>query len=136
MPKNRDENGRYIPAVGLTRQQTQAIYLIIYEGKQGRGVYETVGVPSSTYYDWYKQTLFTDELEKERKVMRRTFKNKAWKRLADVIDNASYRDVIPAIKMILNDDESNFYLNDKSDSVVNTTQNIVVTLFDGDNEEE
>lgn len=136
MPKLRDENGRYIPATGLTRQQIEAIYLIVYEGKQGKGIYETIGVSPSTYYDWYKQDLFTEELEKERKVLRRQFKNKAWKRLGDVLENASHRDVIPAIRMVLEDDEKNFYLNDKTETAQNTAQNIVISFFDGSKEEE
>lgn len=131
MPKNRDKDGKYIPATGLTKQQTEAIYLIVYEGKQGKGVYEGIGVSPSTYYDWYKQDLFSQELEKERKVMRRQFKNKAWKRLGDVLENASYRDVMPAIRMVLEDDEKNFYLNNKLEIDQNTTENIVVSFFDG-----
>lgn len=136
MPKYRDENGRYIPTMGLSKQQIEAIHLIVYEGKRGKEVHEAVGTPASTYYDWYKQDLFMEELEKERKVMRRQFKNKAWKRLGDVLENASYRDVMPAIRMVLEDDESNFYLNNKLDINQNTTENITITLFNGDNEEE
>lgn len=130
MPKNRDKDGKYIPATGLTRQQTEAIYLIVYEGKQGKGVYEAIGVSPSTYYDWYKQDLFSQALEKERKVMRRQFKNKAWKRLGDVLENASYRDVMPAIRMVLEDDEKNFYLNNKLEINENTTETITIKLVD------
>lgn len=131
MPKYRDENGRYIPTTGLSKQQIEAIHLIVYEGKKGKEVYEAVGTPCSTYYDWYKQDLFMEELEKERKVLRRQFKNKAWKRLGDVLENASYRDVMPAIRMVLEDDEKNFYLNNKAERDENTTTNITIKLIDG-----
>lgn len=139
MPKYRDKDGKYIPSTGLTKQQSEAIYLIVYEGAQGKGVYETIDVSPSTYYDWYKQDLFSAELEKERKVMRRQFKNKAWKRLGDVLENASHRDVIPAIRMVLEDDEKNYHLNNKLEVSQNTTETITIRLSDdsedGENEE-
>jgi len=136
MPKNRDKDGKYIPATGLTKQQTEAIYLIVYDGKKGKEVYDTVGVASSTYYDWYKQDLFKEELEKERLTIRRKLKNKAWKRLEDAIDNASYRDATPYIRMVLEDKEDNFYLNNKAERDENTTTNITIKLIDDSNNDE
>lgn len=134
MPKNRDENGRYIPNTGLNKQQIEAIMLIVYEGKKGKEVYEAIGVPHTTYYHWYHQDLFKEELEKERKAFRRQLKNKAWKRLEDVIDNASYRDVIPALKLALQDNEENYYLSDKLDINSNTKQEIVISILNDEEE--
>lgn len=126
MPKYRDENGRYIPTTGLSKQQIQAIYLIVYEGKKGKEVYEAVGAPCSTYYDWYKQDLFMEELEKERKVLRRQFKNKAWKRLGDVLENASYLGEIKGDVKTLVDKPAKRW-----DSVVEKALTVIVGLLVG-----
>ncbi len=126
MPKYRDENGRYIPTTGLSKQQIQAIYLIVYEGKKGKEVYEAVGAPCSTYYDWYKQDLFMEELEKERKVLRRQFKNKAWKRLGDVLENASYLGEIKGdVKTLVDKPDKRW------DSVVEKALTVIVGLLVG-----
>ena len=128
MPKTRGEDGKYRPITGLSEAQYKAIIMLIYENyKTDKEIYESLGVPKSTYYHWFKQDLFKEELEKERKAFRRKIKNKAWSRVEDMLQNASNRDVTPILKMVLGDNEENYYLSDKLDVNVNSQMEFIIT---------
>ena len=131
--KDKNERGQYMKRTTCTDIQYKVLMDIVYTDMKTMQILEKHNVPSSTYYDWYRQKCFTDALEEERKSMRRNLKNKAWKKLEKCLEDASSRDADKYIKMILGDDESKYYLTKNVDTDENTHANIVISIKKADN---
>ena len=134
MPKLRGADGKYKPITGLSNEQSQAIFMLVYgDYKYNKDIYEELNVPKSTFYHWFTQDLFVEELTKARNAKFKEMSNKALKKLDELLDSQDSRSAIRAVEMVL---KENNHLRDKLDVDVNTTQEIKITLFDSENEEE
>lgn len=119
---------------GLTEQQFKCIDLLVWTNKTKTEIAEEIGCHRVTLYRWYQDEIFTDELNKQRKIKFKEAGDVAQKELMKLLkDSSDKRTQIQAIKMVLGE---NGLCSDRIQVDENTTQNIVVTLFNGDNEEE
>jgi hypothetical protein len=133
MPKLRGKDGKYKPITGLSNVQSKAIYMLVYEDyKYNKDVYEELGVPKSTYYHWFTQDLFTEELKKARDALFKEMSNKALKKLGQTLDSGDARSVLKACEMIL---KENGHLNDKIDITENTNKSITISIVNEQEEE-
>lgn len=132
MPKNRGIDGKYKPQAGLSLAQKEAIVMLVHTDKTNKEIYEGLGVPASTFYDWFKQDLFDEEFKREKDKMFKAMSGKALKKLGKLIDGEDNRTALKAVENILKQDG---YLTDKLDINQNTTTEIIVSLFnDEDND--
>lgn len=130
--KLRGADGKYIPLAGLSDVQTQALFMLVYSNKTNKEIYEELNVPKSTWYSWFKQDLFTDELAKVRNAKFKEMSNKALKKLDELLESNDSRSAIRAVEMVL---KENNHLKDNLNLDVNTKQEIRISLVD-ENEEE
>ena len=130
--KLRGADGKYKPLAGLSDIQTQAIFMLVYENKTNREIYEELGIPKSTWYSFFKQDLFTEELAKVRNAKFKEMSNKALKKLDELLDSQDSRSAIRAVEMVL---KENNHLKDNINLNTNATTEIKITLFDSEDEE-
>lgn len=134
MPKIRGTDGKYKPITGLSNEQSQAIFMIVYgDYKYNKDIYEELDVAKSTYYHWFTQDLFTEELTKARQAKWKAMSGKALKKLDELIDSENSKVSLDACKTVL---QQNNDLNDKLDINQNISEKIVIKLIDDENEEE
>jgi hypothetical protein len=130
--KLRGADGKYKPLAGLSDIQTQAIFMLVYENKTNREIYEELGIPKSTWYSFFKQDLFTEELAKVRNAKFKEMSNKALKKLDELLESSDARTAVRAVEMVL---KENNHLKDNINLNTNATQEIKITLFDSEDEE-
>lgn len=134
MPKIRGTDGKYKPITGLSNEQSQAIFMIVYgDYKYNKDIYEELNIPKSTYYHWFTQDLFTEELQKARQAKWKAMSGKALKKLDELIDCENSKVSLDACKTVL---QQNNDLNDKLDISQNISKELKITFFDGENDEE
>ena len=133
MPKLRGADGKYKPLAGLSDVQTEAIFMLVYSNKTNKEIYEELGIPKSTWYSFFKQDLFTEELAKVRNAKFKEMSGKALKKLDELLDSQDSRSAIRAVEMVL---KENNHLKDKLNLDVNTKQEIRISLVDDEEETE
>jgi hypothetical protein len=131
--KLRGADGKYKPLAGLSDIQTQAIFMLVYSNKTNREIYEELNIPKSTWYNYFKQDLFCEELAKVRNAKFKEMSNKALKKLDELLESSDARTAIRAVEMVL---KENNHLKDKLNLDVNTKQEIRISLVDEDEETE
>ena len=132
--KLRGADGKYKPLAGLSNEQSQAIFMLVYgDYKYNKDIYEELNVPKSTFYHWFTQDLFVEELTKARNAKFKEMSNKALKKLDELLDSQDARSAIRAVEMVL---KENNHLKDKLNLDVNTKQEIRISLVDDDEETE
>ena len=132
--KLRGADGKYKPLAGLSNEQSQAIFMLVYgDYKYNKDIYEELNVPKSTFYHWFTQDLFVEELTKARNAKFKEMSNKALKKLDELLDSQDARSAIRAVEMVL---KENNHLKDKLNLDVNTKQEIRISLVDEDEETE
>lgn len=131
MPKLRGADGKYKPLAGLSDVQAQAIFMLVYgDYKTNKEIYEELNIPKSTWYSYFKQDLFCEELQKARNAKFKEMSNKALKKLDELLDSADARSAIRAVEMVL---KENNHLKDNMDVNVNTNKTIKIEFIDNDN---
>ena len=130
--KLRGADGKYKPLAGLSDIQTQAIFMLVYENKTNREIYEELGIPKSTWYNYFKQDLFCEELAKVRNAKFKEMSGKALKKLDELLESNDARSAIRAVEMVL---KENNHLKDNINLNTNATTEIKITLFDSEDEE-
>ena len=132
--KLRGADGKYKPLAGLSNEQSQAIFMLVYgDYKYNKDIYEELNVPKSTFYHWFTQDLFVEELTKARNAKFKEMSNKALKKLDELLDSQDARSAIRAVEMVL---KENNHLKDKLNLNVDTKQEIRISLVDDDEETE
>ena len=132
--KLRGADGKYKPITGLSNEQSQAIFMLVYgDYKYNKDIYEELNVPKSTFYHWFTQDLFVEELTKARNAKFKEMSNKALKKLDELLDSQDSRSAIRAVEMVL---KENNHLRDKLNLDVNTKQEIRISLVDDEEETE
>jgi len=130
MPKLRGADGKYKPLAGLSDVQAQAIYMLVYgDYKTNKEIYEELNIPKSTWYSYFKQDLFVEELQKERNAKFKEMSNKALKKLDELLESSDARTSIRAVEMVL---KENNHLKDNIDINVNTNKTITIEFFNDD----
>lgn len=130
--KLRGADGKYKPLAGLSDVQTEAIFMLVYSNKTNKEIYEELDIPKSTWYSYFKQDLFTEELAKTRNAKFKEMSNKALKKLDELLDSQDARTAVRAVEMVL---KENNHLKDNINLDINATQEIKITLFDSEDEE-
>lgn len=111
---------------GLTEAQIKAIDLLVWSNKTKTAIAKEVGVDRVTIYRWYQDEIFTDELNKQRKVKFKEAGDVAQKELMRLLrDDSDKRTQLQAIKMVLGE---NGLCNEKTQVDVKTTEEIIITL--------
>jgi hypothetical protein len=130
--KLRGADGKYKPLAGLSDVQTEAIFMLVYSNKTNREIYEELNIPKSTWYNYFKQDLFCEELAKVRNAKFKEMSGKALKKLDELLESSDARTAIRAVEMVL---KENNHLKDNINLNTNATTEIKITLFDSEDEE-
>ena len=131
--KLRGADGKYKPLAGLSDVQTEAIFMLVYSNKTNREIYEELNIPKSTWYNYFKQDLFCEELAKVRNAKFKEMSGKALKKLDELLESNDARSAIRAVEMVL---KENNHLKDKLNLDINQKQEIRISLVDEDEETE
>lgn len=119
---------------GLTEAQYKAINLLVWSDKSKQEIADEIGVDRVSLWRWYKRDDFMNELQKERRNKFAVYGDVASKELLKLVkDDSDKRTQLQAIKMILGE---NGLCNDKLQIEQNTTKELKITFFDGENDEE
>lgn len=120
----RNERGKFIPNTDLTSTQIEAIVMNVYEKKTVVEMCKELGVARSTYYSWFKQQVFVEELDNERNRKFKALSGKALNKLEELMDSADSRTALKACEDVL---KENNHLREQIDLTKHTRQ-IVVSL--------
>ena len=119
---------------GLTEAQYKAISMLVWGDYSKQEIADTVGVHRTTLFRWYKNEMFMDELQKERKNKFKIYGDVASKELMKLVkDDSDKRTQLQAIKIVLGE---NGIGNDKVQLDINQKQEIRISLVDEDEETE
>jgi hypothetical protein len=117
----------------LTPIQLQVIAELLANGGNKTKACEKFGIQRKTLYSWYDNVLWEQEYKRACEKLYKGALSHAVKGIVDIAKNGAGRDKIKACEDIL---KLNNYLDTNINIDENTTENITVTLFNGDNEEE
>ncbi|MGE4213594.1 MAG: helix-turn-helix domain-containing protein [Anaerotignaceae bacterium] len=128
-----ERTGKLKKREDLTPIQLAMIAELLSNGGNKTKACEKLGIQRKTLYSWYDNVLWEEEYKRACEKLYKGALAHAVKGIIDIAKNGAGRDRIKACEDIL---KLNSYLDTNINIDENTTQNIVVTLFDGENEEE
>jgi len=119
---------------GLHDKHMQCIDLLVWSDKTKTEIAREIGIDRVSIYRWYQDDIFIKELNRQRQKKFAEAGDVAQKELMKLLkDSSDKRTQIQAIKMVLGE---NGLCNDRIQVDTDTTNNIVVTLFDSSKEDE
>lgn len=88
----------------LTDKQLQCISLLImkdFTNQNNQQIAEEVGVSPKTIYQWYKEDIFVDELNRQTEAIQRAWLNEAYHQLRKIMVNGTEKNQLKAIEIFL-----------------------------------
>ena len=142
---NRNRKGQYAPNPKLSNLQMEAIMKMVWGNYASNNkVREELGIPNGTFYGWWDQDIFVEEIDRQREKKFKEMSSKAIRKLDELLNSKDSRTAIQAAKLIL---KENGHFGERFDITHKTPDSINIVVqnandcngsedFDDDDDEE